>query len=79
MYPYRLTLIQQSFSDLRNQLVQHGEKYVEEALTYRQKIAQLSLAFIKDDSIVSDLPKSLIRFGSVMLEPCRFSPTPTRV
>ena len=42
----------QSFSDLRNQLVQHGERYVEEALTYRQKIAQLSLAFIKDDSII---------------------------
>jgi translation initiation factor eIF-2B subunit alpha len=42
----------QSFSDLRNQLVQHGEKYVEEGLTYRQKIARLSLAFIKDDSVV---------------------------
>lgn len=41
-----------SFSDLKKELVKQGQKYASEALTYRQKIAQLTLEFIKDDSII---------------------------
>lgn len=41
-----------SFSDLKRELVKQGQKYAEEALTYRDKIAQLALGFIKDDSVI---------------------------
>ena len=41
-----------SFSDLKRELVKQGQKYAEEALTYRDKIALLALGFIKDDSVV---------------------------
>ncbi|KAI6036609.1 hypothetical protein BKA83DRAFT_4165300 [Pisolithus microcarpus] len=41
-----------SFSDLKKELVKQGQKYANEALTYRQKIARLTLEFIKDDSII---------------------------
>lgn len=41
-----------SFSDLKTELVKQGQKYATEALTYREKIAELALGFIKDDSIV---------------------------
>lgn len=41
-----------SFSDLKTVLAKQGEKYAEEALTYRMKIADLSLGFIKDDSVI---------------------------
>lgn len=41
-----------SFSDLKKELVKQGQKYASEALTYRQKIARLTLEFIKDDSII---------------------------
>lgn len=43
----------QSFSDLRTELVKQGQAYATEALSYRDKIAQLVLGFIKDDSVVS--------------------------
>ncbi|KAI6167047.1 hypothetical protein EDD17DRAFT_1774021 [Pisolithus thermaeus] len=41
-----------SFSDLKKELVKQGQQYANEALTYRQKIARLTLEFIKDDSII---------------------------
>ncbi|KAH0830542.1 hypothetical protein J3R83DRAFT_1995 [Lanmaoa asiatica] len=41
-----------SFSDLKTELVKQGQKYATEALTYRDKIAELALGFIKDDSII---------------------------
>ncbi|KAN0077313.1 hypothetical protein V8E55_011168 [Tylopilus felleus] len=41
-----------SFSDLKTELVKQGRKYATEALTYREKIADLALGFIKDDSII---------------------------
>ncbi|KIJ69434.1 hypothetical protein HYDPIDRAFT_106051 [Hydnomerulius pinastri MD-312] len=41
-----------SFSDLKRELVKQGQKYATEALTYREKIAELALGFIKDDSII---------------------------
>ncbi|KAG2157073.1 hypothetical protein DEU56DRAFT_920852 [Suillus clintonianus] len=41
-----------SFSDLKLELVRQGQKYAAEALTYRDKIANLALGFIKDDSVI---------------------------
>lgn len=41
-----------SFSALKTELVSQGKKYVAEALTYRSKIAELALGFIKDDSVI---------------------------
>lgn len=42
----------QSFTELKTELVKQGQAYAAEALTYRDKIAQLALGFIKDDSVV---------------------------
>jgi translation initiation factor eIF-2B subunit alpha len=41
-----------TFSELKTELVKHGRNYAAEALGYRDKIAELSLGFIKDDSVV---------------------------
>ncbi|TFK29913.1 nagb/rpia/CoA transferase-like protein [Coprinopsis marcescibilis] len=41
-----------NFADLKRELVSHGQKYAAEALTYRQKIAELSLGFITDGSVI---------------------------
>ncbi|KAJ7046753.1 hypothetical protein C8F04DRAFT_1061621 [Mycena alexandri] len=41
-----------SFSDLKMELVKQGETYVRQALTYRQKIGELAVDFIKDDSVI---------------------------
>ncbi|KAF7338319.1 Translation initiation factor eIF-2B subunit alpha [Mycena venus] len=41
-----------SFSDLKMELVKQGETYVRQALTYRSKIGELAVDFIKDDSVV---------------------------
>lgn len=48
----RLTRIHKSFSELKTELIEQGQKYTSEALGYRDKIADLSLGFIKDDSVV---------------------------
>jgi hypothetical protein len=37
---------------LKLELVRQGQKYAAEALTYRDKIANLALGFIKDGSVV---------------------------
>lgn len=37
---------------MKLELVRQGQKYAAEALTYRDKIANLALGFIKDDSVV---------------------------
>lgn len=42
----------QSFSDLKTELVAQGQKYAAEAISYRHRIAELMLGFIKDDSVV---------------------------
>lgn len=42
----------QNFLDLKRELVRQGQQYVAEALTYRQKIADLAVGFIKDGSVV---------------------------
>jgi len=41
-----------SFSELKTELLKQGQKYAAEALTYRMKIAELTLGFIKDDSVI---------------------------
>ncbi|KAJ7774658.1 hypothetical protein DFH07DRAFT_800406 [Mycena maculata] len=41
-----------SFSDLKMELVKQGEAYVRQALTYRRKIGELAVDFIKDDSVI---------------------------
>jgi hypothetical protein len=45
----------QTLHELKLELIEQGQKYVVEALSYRDKIAQLAMGFIKDDSVVSDL------------------------
>ncbi|KAG6868370.1 hypothetical protein C0993_004016 [Termitomyces sp. T159_Od127] len=49
-----------SFADLKTKLIRQGQQYAEEALTYRQKIAELAAGFIKDGSVVC-VPSSAIR------------------
>ncbi|KAJ7658833.1 nagb/rpia/CoA transferase-like protein [Mycena polygramma] len=41
-----------TFSDLKMELVRQGETYVSQALTYRRKIGELAVDFIKDDSVI---------------------------
>ena len=45
----------QNFTDLKKELIRHGESYATEALTYRKKIAELAFGFIKDGSVVSSV------------------------
>jgi len=42
----------QNFTDLKRVLIRQGQSYATEALTYRQKIAELAVGFIKDGSVV---------------------------
>ncbi|KAF9532951.1 hypothetical protein CPB83DRAFT_846655 [Crepidotus variabilis] len=41
-----------NFTDLKKELIRHGQNYAAEALTYRQKIAELAVGFIKDGSVI---------------------------
>ncbi|KAI0695898.1 hypothetical protein BC835DRAFT_1344410 [Cytidiella melzeri] len=41
-----------SFSGLKTELINQGRKYAAEALSYRERIARLTLGFIKDDSVI---------------------------
>lgn len=41
-----------SFAGLKTELIKQGQKYAAEALAYRDKIAELALGFIKDDSVI---------------------------
>lgn len=43
---------EQSFPELKTELIRQGKQYVKEALTYRTRIAELAFDFIKDDSVV---------------------------
>ena len=45
----------QNFTDLKKELIRHGQTYATEALTYRKKIAELAFGFIKDGSVVSSV------------------------
>ncbi|EPQ58147.1 nagb/rpia/CoA transferase-like protein [Gloeophyllum trabeum ATCC 11539] len=42
-----------NFADLKTKLVKQGQDYAAEALTFRGKISELALDFIKDDSILT--------------------------
>jgi len=56
----------QSFADLKQELIRQGRQYAEEALTYRKKIAELAVGFIKDGSVVrmDHVPSECIRLTS---------------
>jgi translation initiation factor eIF-2B subunit alpha len=41
-----------NFTDLKRVLIRQGQTYAAEALTYRQKIAELAVGFIKDGSVI---------------------------
>ncbi|EIW60487.1 IF-2B-domain-containing protein [Trametes versicolor FP-101664 SS1] len=41
-----------NFAELKKELEQQGRKYAAEALAFRDKIAELALGFIKDDSVI---------------------------
>ncbi|RDB21343.1 Translation initiation factor eIF-2B subunit alpha [Hypsizygus marmoreus] len=41
-----------SFADLKTKLIRQGQQYADEALTYRRKIAELAVSFIKDGSVI---------------------------
>ncbi|TRM59365.1 hypothetical protein BD626DRAFT_508106 [Schizophyllum amplum] len=41
-----------SIPELKRELIRQSRQYAEEALTYRDKIANLALGFIKDDSVI---------------------------
>lgn len=41
-----------SFANLKTKLIQQGQQYAAEALTYRKKIAELAVGFIKDGSVI---------------------------
>ena len=49
---YHIFICFQNFTDLKKELIQHGQTYATEALTYRKKIAELAFGFIKDGSVV---------------------------
>jgi len=51
-YRFSISPRNQNFLDLKRELVRQGQQYVAEALTYRQKIADLAVGFIKDGSVV---------------------------
>ncbi|KAF6765181.1 hypothetical protein DFP72DRAFT_798935 [Ephemerocybe angulata] len=42
-----------TLTDLKRELIRQGQKYAEEAMTYRKKIAELTVGFIKDGSILT--------------------------
>ncbi|XP_006458151.1 hypothetical protein AGABI2DRAFT_190506 [Agaricus bisporus var. bisporus H97] len=41
-----------NFADLKRELIRQGQQYVVEALTYRHKIADLAVGFMKDGSVI---------------------------
>ncbi|KAI0374795.1 nagb/rpia/CoA transferase-like protein [Pilatotrama ljubarskyi] len=41
-----------NFAELKKELEQQGRKYAAEAISFRHKIAELALGFIKDDSVI---------------------------
>ncbi|EMD38516.1 hypothetical protein CERSUDRAFT_113696 [Gelatoporia subvermispora B] len=41
-----------SFSELKTELVHQGRRYAAEAISFRDKIAESTLGFIKDDSVI---------------------------
>ncbi|KAF7322952.1 Translation initiation factor eIF-2B subunit alpha [Mycena chlorophos] len=62
-----------SFSDLKMELVRQGETYVQQvspdllALTYRQRIANLAVDFIKDDAVILTHSHSRVVMETLLL------------
>jgi hypothetical protein len=67
----------QNFTDLKKELIRHGQTYATEALTYRKKIAELAFGFIRDGSVVSSVHLIsiffLLFFFSIKIHLTRFS------
>ena len=42
----------ENFSELKTEIVRRGTSYTSHAVNFRTKIAELTLGFIKDDSVV---------------------------
>ena len=66
-----LTKRSQSIVDLKTKLANQGKKYTAEALAYRDKIAELTLGFIKDDSVASFHSTRFSRDTNLMFQ-CRY-------
>lgn len=49
---FRLTKTFQDFDQKKAELVNQGRKFVDEAKSYRTKIARLALSFVQDDCVV---------------------------
>ncbi|KAH8117416.1 nagb/rpia/CoA transferase-like protein [Phellopilus nigrolimitatus] len=56
-----------SFNDLRIELVQRGREYANEAMSYRGKIAELALGFIKDGSVILTHSHSRVIMEALLL------------
>ncbi|KAF7294959.1 Translation initiation factor eIF-2B subunit alpha [Mycena indigotica] len=56
-----------SFSDLKMELVKQGQTYVQQALTYRQRIANLAVDFIKDDAVILTHSYSRVVMETILL------------
>lgn len=56
-----------NFLDLKRELVRQGQQYVAEALTYRQKIADLAVGFIKDGSVILTHSHSRVVMQTLLL------------
>ncbi|KAJ6547534.1 nagb/rpia/CoA transferase-like protein [Mycena capillaripes] len=67
-----------SFSDLKMELVKQGETYVRQALTYRQKIGELAVDFIKDDSVILTHSYSRVVMETLLLAHRRIFVTEAR-
>ncbi|KAF8921334.1 hypothetical protein CPB85DRAFT_1210285, partial [Mucidula mucida] len=50
LFPHEASV--STFLELKTELIRQGHQYVTEALTYRDKIAQLAFDFIKDGSVI---------------------------
>jgi translation initiation factor eIF-2B subunit alpha len=47
-----ITCVSKNFSELKREIVHQGKSYTSHAVNFRSKIAELTLGFIKDDSVV---------------------------
>lgn len=56
-----------NFTDLKQELIRQGQKYAEEALTYRKKIAELTVGFIKDGSVILTHSHSRVVIQTLLL------------
>ncbi|KAF5315691.1 hypothetical protein D9611_004670 [Ephemerocybe angulata] len=56
-----------TLTDLKRELIRQGQKYAEEAMTYRKKIAELTVGFIKDGSVILTHSHSRVVMQTLLL------------